>query len=230
MGGVAIVRKDEVYSMLQSAGHLYRFFVVLAVFGAASLFGDEFFNFPQIEMVSIPMPQMEPFLRQFGEEEAKKYDLTYVPETSEDFDLFSSEPLYLLFDYSGEWDIAKARTLLINVVADFLAKIERLGRFAKPEDQAIADYYKEHPFDFEDFTAKIRHRNKTKLFVYPTLENVSAIFLLDGRLYYETINPKSYTPNILRSESYKEAKEIADQEAARASQESTVVDKLLKPS
>lgn len=204
------------------------FLAAFSISVASSGYGDQFeaFEFPQEEIYETQVPQLEPYLQRFGEEEAKKYELVYVQESSDDFDAFNEAPLYLLFDYSGDFTIQNARELLVNVISDFVTKLDLLNRNPKGEDQGVIDFFKNEPFDFEDLSIKIRYKKKTKLFVYPTLENVSSIFLLDGRLYYETINPKSYTPNILRSESYKEAKALVDQEAAKAAQANTILDKL----
>jgi hypothetical protein len=145
----------------------------------------------------MPVP-VERFINSFGADVHKRYKLELV--AMNDRDQLGGSVIDLLFDYYGDMNLAKARELITTITDAFL---DRIGR-----ETALTDYFCHFPLELTDLSIKIRHRKPNCGFVYPSLANVEAVLLQDGRLYYETVNASTYAINILRTESYESAQQI----------------------
>lgn len=151
----------------------------------------------------MPIP-VERFINFFGEDIQKRHRVELV--AMNDRDNLGASVIDLLFDYYGDWDVAKARGLVVGIADAFLVKVA--------SETSLENYFCHYPLTLADVTIKIRHRKTKCGFVYPTMDNVESVLLQDGRIYYETINANTYAINVLRTESYDTAQDILNYNAS----------------
>lgn len=143
---------------------------------------------------------IEYFLNCFAEEQQKTHGLVLVEKITDFDECEHISKLGFLFDRYQVISLSEARTLVANMVSEFLQQINSNVKLKK--------YFSNVPFSEKNFVVRLRMRTKDCGFIYPILGNIAYVSAIDGSIIYDTINSFTYDLDTLRTESYADALKI----------------------
>lgn len=110
------------------------------------------------------------------------------------------ERVSFLFDYFGTLNISSARRLILDTTKTLLDKLNAKDKVLNPFFAAC------FPLTADNIVIRIRVRTNECGFIYPKLDNIAYVTLIDGFISYGTLNSFTYEIDNLRIETYASVK------------------------